>query len=66
MFLKDDDMVVQNSSSEDEEGVEGTLSPGSMDYRVNEDGSCTCKLCGEHVPSRTHWYRHKYKVIIKQ
>ena len=29
---------------------------------MNEDGTCLCKLCGEKVASRTHWYRHKYKV----
>jgi hypothetical protein len=34
----------------------------TLDYVINEDGSCTCKLCGEKVASRTHWYRHKYKV----
>ena len=34
----------------------------SLDYSLNENGSCTCKLCGEIVSSRTHWYRHKYKV----
>ena len=33
-----------------------------LDYTVNEDGSCLCKLCGELTQSRTHWYRHKYKV----
>ena len=39
------------------------LEQTTLDYVVNEDGSCTCKLCGEVVASRTHWYRHKYKVI---
>ena len=34
----------------------------TLDYLINEDGSCTCKLCGELTASRTHWYRHKYKV----
>ena len=34
----------------------------TLDYIVNEDGTCTCKLCGELTQSRTHWYRHKYKV----
>ena len=34
----------------------------TLDYLINSDGSCTCKLCGERVASRTHWYRHKYKV----
>jgi len=34
----------------------------SLDYSLNQDGSCQCKLCGENLASRTHWYRHKYKV----
>lgn len=33
-----------------------------LDYVLNDDGTCECKLCGEQVASRTHWYRHKYKV----
>jgi uncharacterized C2H2 Zn-finger protein len=36
----------------------------TLDYVINDNGSCTCKLCGEVTQSRTHWYRHKYKVII--
>lgn len=34
----------------------------TLDYVINDNGSCTCKLCGEVTHSRTHWYRHKYKV----
>ena len=38
----------------------------TLDYVINEsDGSCMCKLCGEVLSSRTHWYRHKYKVITR-
>lgn len=29
---------------------------------MKQDGSCVCKLCGQILASRTHWYRHKYKV----
>lgn len=29
---------------------------------IRGDGSVTCKLCGEILASRTHWYRHKYKL----
>ena len=37
--------------------------PVNLDYVINEsDGSCMCKMCGEVLSSRTHWYRHKYKV----
>lgn len=32
------------------------------EYVIKEDGSVICKWCGEVLPSRTHWYRHKYRV----
>ncbi|KAL1140953.1 hypothetical protein AAG570_000881, partial [Ranatra chinensis] len=35
-----------------------------LEYLINEDGSVVCKWCGELLPSRTHWYRHKYKLHI--
>ena len=38
----------------------------TLDYLINENGTCTCKLCGEVTASRTHWYRHKYKVQNKK
>ena len=38
----------------------------TLDYVINENGTCTCKLCGEITQSRTHWYRHKYKVKLKK
>ena len=41
---------------------EMALSNMTLDYFINENGTCTCKLCGEVTASRTHWYRHKYKV----
>ncbi|KAL7632644.1 UNVERIFIED_CONTAM: hypothetical protein RMT77_017023 [Armadillidium vulgare] len=33
----------------------------TLDYVLNCNGTATCKLCGELLPSRNHWYRHKYK-----
>lgn len=33
-----------------------------LEYVVQRDGSVICKWCGESVPSRTHWYRHKYRL----
>lgn len=33
-----------------------------LEYLIRSDGSVTCKLCGEILASRTHWYRHKYKL----
>ncbi|KAL0281653.1 UNVERIFIED_CONTAM: hypothetical protein PYX00_002576 [Menopon gallinae] len=32
-----------------------------LEYLVRNDGTVVCKWCGEVLPSRTHWYRHKYK-----
>jgi hypothetical protein len=54
-----------STSSSDDGG--GGCDATTLDYVINDaDGSCMCKLCGEVVESRTHWYRHKYKVSIKQ
>lgn len=35
-----------------------------MEYLTRSDGSVVCKLCGEVLQSRTHWYRHKYKLHV--
>lgn len=35
-----------------------------LEYVTRKDGSVICKLCGEILQSRTHWYRHKYKVHV--
>ena len=43
---------------------EMSLANMTLDYFINENGTCTCKLCGEVTASRTHWYRHKYKVSV--
>ena len=43
---------------------ENALNNLTLDYLINDNGTCTCKLCGEVTASRTHWYRHKYKVGI--
>ena len=50
-----------NTSNDDELETSLLIEP-ALDYSLNEDGSVTCKICRETVPSRTHWYRHKYKV----
>ena len=44
---------------------EMALNNMTLDYMINDNGTCTCKLCGEVTASRTHWYRHKYKVKFK-
>ena len=45
---------------------EMSLTNMTLDYFINDNGTCTCKLCGEVTASRTHWYRHKYKVSKSQ
>lgn len=35
-----------------------------LEYMMRSDGSVVCKLCGEILQSRTHWYRHKYKLHV--
>ncbi|XP_049887394.1 uncharacterized protein LOC126381881 isoform X3 [Pectinophora gossypiella] len=37
-----------------------------LEYMMRNDGSVVCKLCGEILQSRTHWYRHKYKHHVTQ
>ncbi|XP_061710490.1 protein tramtrack, alpha isoform-like isoform X3 [Cydia pomonella] len=37
-----------------------------LEYMTRKDGSVVCKLCGEILQSRTHWYRHKYKRHVIQ
>lgn len=36
-----------------------------LEYLIQSDGSVVCKWCGELLPSRTHWYRHKYKFHVQ-
>lgn len=50
--------IIRRKSSEEQSAPEDY----SLDYVLNDDGTCQCKLCGQKVASRTHWYRHKYKV----
>ncbi|XP_066143890.1 protein jim lovell isoform X1 [Euwallacea fornicatus] len=35
-----------------------------LEYMPQSNGSVVCKRCGEVLASRTHWYRHKYKVHV--
>ncbi|XP_048509234.1 protein tramtrack, beta isoform isoform X3 [Athalia rosae] len=44
------------------EGVE--TEPELLEYLIQNDGSVVCKWCGEVLPSRTRWYRHKYKLHV--
>ncbi|VVC87973.1 unnamed protein product, partial [Leptidea sinapis] len=36
----------------------------ALEYMMRNDGRVVCKVCGEVLQSRTHWYRHKYKFHI--
>uniref|UniRef100_A0A2H1V5K1 SFRICE_010723 n=1 Tax=Spodoptera frugiperda TaxID=7108 RepID=A0A2H1V5K1_SPOFR len=44
-----------------EEGKEVKGRHDLLEYMLRTDGSVICKMCGEILQSRTHWYRHKYK-----
>ncbi|XP_028028506.1 uncharacterized protein LOC114241754 isoform X1 [Bombyx mandarina] len=62
---------IENSRTEQDEVPEENkdamkTKPGVIEYLLNNDGSVICKLCGEVLASRTHWYRHKYKLHVIQ
>ena len=54
--------IGESGGERNNEPSSSSLVEQTLEYALNEDGSVTCKLCEENVPSRTHWYRHKYKV----
>ncbi|XP_019759951.1 protein tramtrack, alpha isoform isoform X2 [Dendroctonus ponderosae] len=56
-FLTDED------SSKSEENYEKKKWE-FLEYMPQADGSVVCKRCGEVLASRTHWYRHKYKLHV--
>lgn len=62
----------QNNEDLDPKGENGKedMSPKGrsdlLEYMTRHDGSVICKLCGEILQSRTHWYRHKYKLHVIQ
>lgn len=49
-------------NSQVEDGQQPRTKTELLEYLIRGDGSVTCKLCGEILASRTHWYRHKYKL----
>ena len=57
---------IKNLDLNDDDTEAALLFDPALDYSLNDDGSVTCKICKETVPSRTHWYRHKYKVKCVQ
>lgn len=60
-FLTDEDNVTfSNIENETYDKKKHEL----LEYLMRHDGSVICKLCGEVLASRTHWYRHKYKLHV--
>lgn len=59
-FLTDDENISSKVDSENYEKKKNEL----LEYLTRHDGSVVCKLCGEVLASRTHWYRHKYKLHV--
>ncbi|XP_044750462.1 uncharacterized protein LOC123310847 [Coccinella septempunctata] len=59
-FLTDDENGVKVENEDNYEKKKCEL----LEYLIQSDGSVVCKLCGEVLASRTHWYRHKYKVHV--
>ncbi|XP_015126871.1 protein tramtrack, alpha isoform isoform X2 [Diachasma alloeum] len=53
-------LVPKSDASDTEPEVKKQL----LEYLIQNDGSVVCKWCGEVLPSRTRWYRHKYKLHV--
>ncbi|XP_017887043.1 protein tramtrack, alpha isoform isoform X1 [Ceratina calcarata] len=53
-------LLPKSESGETEPEVKKQL----LEYLIQNDGSVVCKWCGEVLPSRTRWYRHKYKLHV--
>lgn len=66
-FLSHDSLALlvpkQEPLDESEESMSGRRE--LLEYLIQADGSVVCKWCGEVLPSRTHWYRHKYKFHVQ-
>ncbi|CAH0557829.1 unnamed protein product [Brassicogethes aeneus] len=62
-FLTDDESGVLVAKVENGENYEKKKNE-LLEYLTRHDGSVVCKLCGEVLASRTHWYRHKYKLHV--
>lgn len=60
----------EESATKDNEDPEVKETPKGrsdlLEYVIRTDGRVICKLCGEILQSRTHWYRHKYKLHVIQ
>lgn len=63
------DKIEESAPKGDEEPELKEMPKGRSDlleYVIRTDGRVICKLCGEILQSRTHWYRHKYKLHVIQ
>lgn len=61
-FLTDEDNSMLSNAIENE--TYDKKKNELLEYLTRHDGSVVCKLCGEVLASRTHWYRHKYKLHV--
>ncbi|XP_018052527.1 PREDICTED: protein tramtrack, alpha isoform-like isoform X1 [Atta colombica] len=57
---QNDLLLPKSEASDNEPEVRKQL----LEYLIQNDGSVVCKWCGEVLPSRTRWYRHKYKLHV--
>ncbi|XP_039295879.1 longitudinals lacking protein, isoforms H/M/V isoform X1 [Nilaparvata lugens] len=64
--LDPEDEAEEETSSSQGSGFGVLARRDLLEYVVQHDGSVICKWCGEWLPSRTHWYRHKYKLHMSQ
>ncbi|KPJ13711.1 hypothetical protein RR48_10895 [Papilio machaon] len=53
--------IIDNENKDQDHGNSSKVRTDLLEYMTRNDGSVLCKLCGEILQSRTHWYRHKYK-----
>lgn len=67
-FLTEKSQENENNDSKDQENPKDIPKARTdfLEYMTRSDGSVICKLCGEILQSRTHWYRHKYKLHVIQ
>ncbi|KAM3966792.1 uncharacterized protein ACR2FA_012331 isoform 2-T2 [Aphomia sociella] len=63
-----DDTISKTENDNNKEDSKDTVKARNdlLEYMTRSDGSVICKLCGEILQSRTHWYRHKYKLHVIQ
>jgi hypothetical protein len=65
---KSDEVIAKTENNNKDQDTKETPKARNdlLEYMMRNDGSVVCKLCGEILQSRTHWYRHKYKLHVIQ